>query len=126
MKNQPGTCRCNLWLHLKLQVKVDNRRKTGSAGGSTCKLNEIDNLVLNTIGKDSPLVTSLGVPETWESQSAACSSGGIDNDTTLAGCIIQNTEATEEQREHRDIPVANTPNGIVKYCNLVVYIIKEE
>lgn len=47
-----------------LQKKIDNRRKTGAAGGVDCKLTDIDMLVLDIIGKESPVIQSLGVSET--------------------------------------------------------------
>lgn len=52
-------------LLLFFQNKVDNTKQTGAAGGKNTKYNEIDNLVLDIIGKDSPTITSLNVPETW-------------------------------------------------------------
>lgn len=48
------------------QAKVDNRRRTGTQGGAEAKYNEIDNIVLDIIGKDSPALQSLKVPETGE------------------------------------------------------------
>ncbi|XP_067014637.2 uncharacterized protein [Anabrus simplex] len=57
-----------LWQNLKKTTvaKLDNAKKTGSAGGKISKLTDIDNIVIDIIGKESPIVTSLGVNETWE------------------------------------------------------------
>lgn len=46
--------------------KIDNARKTGTGGGKDYKLNEIDNKVLDIIGKESPAVTSLNILESLD------------------------------------------------------------
>ncbi|XP_050516645.1 uncharacterized protein LOC126891512 [Diabrotica virgifera virgifera] len=46
--------------------KVDNRRKTGSGGGTDSKFTEMDNVVLDILGPDNPILCSLGISETWE------------------------------------------------------------
>lgn len=33
-----------------------------------CKYTEIDNIILDILGRDNPIITSLGVPETWEQE----------------------------------------------------------
>lgn len=42
---------------------MDNAKRTGTAGGKKCQLNDIDNLVLEIIGKHSPIVKGLGVAD---------------------------------------------------------------
>lgn len=44
--------------------KVDNKRQTGSGGGSDKKMTEIDELVLLIVGKESPVIEGLNVKET--------------------------------------------------------------
>ncbi|KAJ8876969.1 hypothetical protein PR048_021421 [Dryococelus australis] len=52
--------------------KVDNMKKTGAAGGKNAKYNEIDNIVLDIIGKESSIIASLGIPETWSEEIKEC------------------------------------------------------
>ncbi|XP_039299969.1 uncharacterized protein LOC111045589 isoform X2 [Nilaparvata lugens] len=56
-----------LWQNARKSTmkKVDNQKKTGSAGGPEWKLNTLDNIVLDIIGRDSSVLTDLGVAETW-------------------------------------------------------------
>nr|CAI5830761.1 unnamed protein product [Callosobruchus analis] len=74
-------CRDVFWQNVKKATlkKVDNRRKTGSAGGTDCKYTEIDNIVLDILGHDNPIISSLGVTETWEQKHADCSFGNANN-----------------------------------------------
>lgn len=51
---------------LYLQAKVDNAKRTGSAGGPSKKLTAVDELVLEILGKDSPTVVGLHVVDTLE------------------------------------------------------------
>lgn len=46
-----------------LQEKKDNRGKTGTGGGKDCKLTEVDHMILDIVGKESPVVEGLGVGE---------------------------------------------------------------
>ncbi|KAJ8891620.1 hypothetical protein PR048_004148, partial [Dryococelus australis] len=97
-----------IWQNWKkvAMAKVDNRRQTGSGEGTVCKFSELDLIVLDIVGKDSPLVTSLGVQETWQSQDASCS---VVNETTVqpsAESDLPELSATEEQRDSSGIPVA--------------------
>lgn len=43
---------------------MDNAKKTGTGGMG--KLSEIDKIVLDIIGKDSPIICGLGIPESME------------------------------------------------------------
>ena len=45
---------------------MDNAKRTGSGGGKDAKLTEVDHKVLDIIGKESPAVTSLNLPESYE------------------------------------------------------------
>ncbi|XP_022190078.1 uncharacterized protein LOC111048489 [Nilaparvata lugens] len=56
-----------LWQNARKSTmkKVDNQKKTGSAGGPEWRLNTLDNIVLDIIGRDSSVLTDLGVAETW-------------------------------------------------------------
>lgn len=45
------------------QEKKDNRGRTGTAGGKDCKLTEVDNIILDIVGKESPVVEGLCVGE---------------------------------------------------------------
>ncbi|XP_063219058.1 uncharacterized protein LOC134529167 [Bacillus rossius redtenbacheri] len=56
-----------VWQNLKKSTmgKVDNSKKTGASGGIDVKLTDVDNIVLDIVGRDSPVVCSLDVPETW-------------------------------------------------------------
>ncbi|PSN51676.1 hypothetical protein C0J52_09596 [Blattella germanica] len=50
-------------------TKVDNMKKTGTGGGLDSKLTEIDELVLQIIGKDSPVIDGLGVADSFQEES---------------------------------------------------------
>ncbi|KAJ8909589.1 hypothetical protein NQ315_005906 [Exocentrus adspersus] len=71
--------RDGFWQNLKKSTvkKVDNRRKTGSAGGIDCKLTDIDNIVLDILGPTNPIISSLGVPESLE-QETECSTKALE------------------------------------------------
>lgn len=43
---------------------MDNARKTGTGGHG--KLNDVDNMVLDILGKESPVIVGLGVPESLD------------------------------------------------------------
>ncbi|XP_074032142.1 uncharacterized protein [Leptinotarsa decemlineata] len=45
---------------LYFKGKADNARKTGTGGFG--KLNDVDNMVLDILGKESPVIVGLGVP----------------------------------------------------------------
>ncbi|KAJ9581681.1 hypothetical protein L9F63_023145 [Diploptera punctata] len=55
------------WPNMKSRtmLKVDNASRTGMNGGSSSKLDNIDQLVLQILGKDSPVIHGLGVEETF-------------------------------------------------------------
>jgi hypothetical protein len=57
--------RDSYWKNNRLTTmkKVDNGRKTGTGGGPNSKETEVDELVLQIIGKDSPAVVGLPVEE---------------------------------------------------------------
>jgi len=44
-----------------LQNKVDNAKQTGTAGGKSCVLTEVDNKILDIIGRTSPVIVGLNV-----------------------------------------------------------------
>ncbi|XP_055837458.1 uncharacterized protein LOC129905861 [Episyrphus balteatus] len=56
------------WTNIKrcTMAKLDNSRKTGSAGGSQNKMNEVDTKVLDILQKDAPDIIGLPVLETFE------------------------------------------------------------
>nr|CAI5829971.1 unnamed protein product [Callosobruchus analis]CAI5854070.1 unnamed protein product [Callosobruchus analis] len=58
--------RDTIWQNLKktAMLKIDNAKKTGTGGMGT--LTEVDNMVLEIIGKESPVVCGLGVAESFE------------------------------------------------------------
>ncbi|CAB3256954.1 unnamed protein product [Arctia plantaginis] len=43
--------------------KRDNRLQTGSGGGKKCKYDDSDEMILKIIGKDSPAIDGLQIPE---------------------------------------------------------------
>lgn len=43
---------------------MDNARKTGTGGHG--KMTEVDNMVLDIVGKESPIIIGLGVPESMD------------------------------------------------------------
>lgn len=57
--------RDSLFAHWKRQTldKVDKAKTTGEAGGSDQKLTEVDNQILDIIGRKSPVVEGLGTGE---------------------------------------------------------------
>lgn len=71
-----------MFLHLYLtksvinfcQAKVDNARKTGSGGGKTAILTELDNLVLDIIGKESPCILGLNQKDIMALEATATAS----------------------------------------------------
>ena len=48
--------------------KRDRTNKTGEGGGKKAKLTEVDELVLDIIGRDSAVVHGLQVEETWHEE----------------------------------------------------------
>ncbi|XP_068082046.1 uncharacterized protein [Anabrus simplex] len=51
------------WSNMRSRTvaKIDNACQTGSGGGSSKKLDDIDHLVLNIIGRESPVLQGFGV-----------------------------------------------------------------
>ncbi len=49
---------------------MDNARTTGSGGGRHAKVNEIDNIILDIVKKDSALLISLNVPDSGDGEEA--------------------------------------------------------
>lgn len=43
-----------------------NSKQRESVGGSDKKMNEVDNAVLDIVGKDSPVMIGLGVPDSMK------------------------------------------------------------
>lgn len=60
--------RDTVWNNIKKPVirKLDDIRKTGNGSGEAPEFDELENLVLDIIGRDSAGLTGLDVPETWE------------------------------------------------------------
>ncbi|XP_062550304.1 uncharacterized protein LOC134215066 [Armigeres subalbatus] len=46
--------------------KRDNARKTGTGGGYDAKTNDVDMLVYDILGKESPVLEGLSVPESMD------------------------------------------------------------
>ncbi|KAJ8892071.1 hypothetical protein PR048_004647 [Dryococelus australis] len=68
-----------------------------------------DHIILEIVGKDSPLVTSLGVQEIWQSQDATSCS--MINEITVQPSVesgLPELSATEEQRDSSNSPVDST------------------
>ncbi|KAL1516245.1 hypothetical protein ABEB36_000164 [Hypothenemus hampei] len=74
--------------------KLDARKKTGEKGGKECKLNEIDNLVCDIIGRDSPVIEGLLTRESWDEPFQL-----HDNDNANTENIIPIDEISEIQSE---------------------------
>nr|CAI5821183.1 unnamed protein product [Callosobruchus analis] len=91
-------CRDVFWQNVKKATlkKVDNRRKTGSAGGTDCKYTEIDNIVLDILGHDNPIISSLGVTETWEQKHADCSFGDANNTKLDNNLVVEENSVTTQ------------------------------
>lgn len=60
--------RDTIWQNLRRSTvtKVDKRNQTGGEGGRSLELTDIDNAVLDTIGKDNPVISGLDVTETGD------------------------------------------------------------
>lgn len=65
--------RDNTWKNIRTATmkKVDNRKQTGAEGGPGNQLNDVDELVLQIVGKESPAVTGLPVAESTVHQSTS-------------------------------------------------------
>ncbi|KAL7634495.1 UNVERIFIED_CONTAM: hypothetical protein RMT77_006297 [Armadillidium vulgare] len=68
-----------LWQNIKkaTMAKRDNINKTGKGGMG--KFTEVDELVLDILGKESPLICGLGVRESMASTECASSVSGVSN-----------------------------------------------
>lgn len=55
------------------QEKKDSRLQTGSGGGKKCRYDDADELIFKIIGKDSPALEGLPVPESSGSQDSQIS-----------------------------------------------------
>ena len=53
-----------------IKAKRDKRNKTGEGGGRSCALDEADDLIYQIIGKESPVLDGLDVPESSGTSSA--------------------------------------------------------
>ncbi|CAG7733861.1 unnamed protein product [Allacma fusca] len=81
--------------------KRDKARKTGEGGGTTVCLTAVDNLILDIIGKDSPTVEGINIPQT-----------GVPSP------ITRHHEQTSESEEFVDeaVPVPSTSVSAVSSC----------
>lgn len=82
---------------------MDNAKKTGTGGMGT--LTEVDNIVLEIIGKESPVICGLGVAESFEKpQDQSCetfSEGGFVD-------IVNNSQAISD---HVTPSISKEPYG---------------
>ncbi|XP_050310544.1 uncharacterized protein LOC126746362 [Anthonomus grandis grandis] len=52
----------------RTMIKLDNAKKTGSDGGPNSKLDDTDKLVIEIIGKNSPVIEGIGVADSMEEE----------------------------------------------------------
>jgi len=94
-----------VYILLVFQKKVDNRRSTGAGGGMNCQLNEIDNLVLSIIGRDSAVIDGLPVEETampvqdifTDENGTTIERLGEENPTYVPQCASSNVTLREKK-----------------------------
>ncbi|XP_063235645.1 uncharacterized protein LOC134538339 [Bacillus rossius redtenbacheri] len=126
-----------LWQNLKKSTmkKVDNRKKTGAAGGPDCKYAEVDILVLDIIGKDSPVIQSLGVTETWEAVGVediietvmpeAYTFEVVENAGNVSELVSTptgNNEGTKKKRNDSQDPLSQEPLHQLKKKKLMLQV----
>ena len=71
--------RDSVWPNLKRYTleKRDRRNRTGAEGGSKATFNDVDHIVLDILGVDSPQAVGLDVLETWQ-QNENCPPSSAD------------------------------------------------
>lgn len=87
---------------------MDNAKKTGAGGGKDCKLNELDMEVLDVIGKESPTIIGLGVPESQENES---STDKLESSTSHE---IGESEGSEEENHESHNMERNEVANVIK------------
>ncbi|XP_047986608.1 uncharacterized protein LOC125226616 [Leguminivora glycinivorella] len=87
--------------------KRDNRQQTGSAGGKKCRYDDVDELVLKIIGKESPVLEGLCVPESSGSDQAQIHE-------PAAAAINSTINAPEPDKVVCESPVQNTPTQFTR------------
>ncbi|CAG7830079.1 unnamed protein product, partial [Allacma fusca] len=75
--------------------KRDNANKTGRGGGKDCVMTPVDDIILDIIGRDTPCVRGLGLPQT----------GDIEKQTGTTEAI----EIPEELRNRSSSPDSPIP-----------------
>ncbi|CAH1111473.1 unnamed protein product [Psylliodes chrysocephalus] len=80
-------------------TKIDQSNKTGAQGGPESKLDDTDKLVIEIIGKESPVVQGIDVPDSMETISEvkditedfsySMPNENDDNGTTKSKCSLQ-------------------------------------
>ena len=77
------------------QKKIDNRKQSGAGGGIEFIFNEIDNIVLEIVGKESPVILGLPVSESLEASTSQDTSDLNASDIGLHDTGIETEEHVE-------------------------------
>lgn len=91
--DQIKKCDCIYLIVSNFQKKIDNRKKTGSSGGIDCKLNDIDHIVCDILGRDSPVLNGIETSETWDEQTI---SAHIEDEIDMEPFLSSSTSSKQE------------------------------
>ena len=93
--------------------KIDKRNQTGAAGGASCKWTDCDTLVQNILGRENPVWTGIGVPDSGERQSQAARQ--VEDDKLDSSADISTETLTTKQSSVTDdfIPVAAKKHSVL-------------
>ncbi|XP_049317940.1 uncharacterized protein LOC125780197 isoform X1 [Bactrocera dorsalis] len=100
----------------QIKAKMDNSRKTGAAGGRGCKLSELDTLVLEVIGKESPTCDGIRPQENdGEDMSLQDLIGITLNESNDSNSPLVITEVTATKKEEKPVPMPESSRKRKRY-----------
>lgn len=93
------------------KVKVDNAKKTGSGGGKEAKFNDVDNLILDIIGRDSEMLHGVNISPARSSLSSSTSTLSSSQSSSLT--LPHSTTSTVNQPILREMQNVSSESSSV-------------
>ena len=83
------------------QEKKDNSRKTGTGGGKKRQLHEADDMILEIVGRESPVIEGLAVRESDQTEMLTIAEPEIAVEESSKLCMSRKRKLTDPALEER-------------------------